>query len=88
MSRERDGHVRIYTRSNGWYCVPLDQYGIVRETWMAAKAWLEVPGLHGGMITVKLAEVEAVREFTAAAYADAQEDERASRSEEMLHGGD
>lgn len=87
-NRLRDGHARIYTRSDGWYNIPLDQYGVVRDTWMAGKAWIEVPEFHGGMLTVKLAEVEAVRQVTADSFLAIAADVRAEREEEMLHGGD
>ena len=88
MSRERDGHARIYMRNNSYYCVPLEQYGAIREAWMAGERWLEMPSFHGGTITVKLAEVEAVREISAEVYAAIEAAEIEEEKAKMLRGGE
>jgi hypothetical protein len=84
--RQRDGVCRAYTKDGSSYCFKRECYEQLLRDWMSGKAFFAGVGPFGEPVTVKLATVEGVADFSPEMVAAQEEDEAEAKKQEMLNG--
>lgn len=84
--RQREGVCRAYTRDGSSYVFARSCYDGLLRDWMAGKAFYAGIGPFGEPLTVKLATVEGVADFSPEVVALCDADEAEAKKEEMLNG--
>lgn len=86
--RQRDGVCRAYTKDGSSYCFRRECYQGLLDAWMAGRAFYTGVGPFGEPVTVKLACVEGVADFSPECVAACDEDAAEEKKLGMLNGDD
>lgn len=87
MKRRREfGSCEIETAETRWV-LPRDQYVPVRTAWLKGVQFVDTVGFHGEVITIKLANVEGITDFSPESIASILAEKRADESDDSLATG-
>ena len=86
--RQRDGICRAYTKDGSSYCFKRECYQALLDAWMAGRAFYTGVGPFGEPITVKLATVDGVGDFSPEVIALADAEEAEAKKLGMINGDD